>query len=245
MAEIATLPVRAVLSAARLKCEQCGRRRPHDRRKWCLPCILQWQRDPGRQRALYASRVVDPCPRWETEVPERYRKADLPDLSETLVEMFLALPEDRGIYLWGRPGVGKTHAMAAFAKYLWSQGWSLRRQTYEMLCLSIRHTYKPASGQSELDILGPATTVPKLVIEDIGVTVSLGRQESDFSLRIFETILDQRLERGLATFLTGNKSPEELGRSFDARVASRLCQACEIIELTGPDRRLHQPDERD
>jgi DNA replication protein DnaC len=109
-----------------------------------------------------------------------------------------------------------------------------------MLRLSIRDTYKPESERSELDILGPVTAVPTLFLEDVGVTVSLGRAESDFSLRIFETLLDQRLEHGRATFLTSNKSPEELDRSFDPRVLSRLCQACEILDLTGPDRR--RPD---
>lgn len=88
-----------------------------------------------------------------------------------------------------------------------------------------------------MTVLEPLWDVPKLFIEDVGTTVSIGEQESDFSLRTFVTLLDTRIEWCQATFVTSNKSIEELGRSFDERVASRLMQACEIIEVTGQDKR--------
>lgn len=77
----------------------------------------------------------------------------------------------------------------------------------------------------------------KLFIEDVGTTVSLDKQESDFSLRTFLVLLDQRLEACQPTFITTNKTLEQLGRCFDDRIASRLIQACKIIKLTGADRR--------
>jgi len=36
---------------------------------------------------------------------------------------------------------------------------------------------------------------------------------------------------------TTNKSLEELGKTFDQRLASRLLQACEVVKLTGGDKR--------
>ena len=77
----------------------------------------------------------------------------------------------------------------------------------------------------------------KLFIEDVGTTVSLDKQESDFSLRTFLVLLDQRLEACQPTFVTTNKALEQLGRCFDDRIASRLIQACRIVKLTGADRR--------
>jgi DNA replication protein DnaC len=41
----------------------------------------------------------------------------------------------------------------------------------------------------------------------------------------------------LPTFISSNKNIEQLGQSFDARVASRLRTAV-VIEMTGQDRRL-------
>lgn len=208
-------------------------------RRWCRPCALRWQRTPDHQASPlgYRGCIEDSCPSWENEIPLRYRNATLADLPESLKEQFLALSDDRGMLLWGPPGRGKTHAMCAFAKHLWAEGWSFRRITYEQLCLDIRATFGKGDGESELAIVEPLWEIPKLFIEDVGVTVSLGQQESDFSLRTLVTLLDQRLEWCRATFVTSNKSVEELARSFDERVASRLCQACEIIQITGEDKR--------
>lgn len=127
--------------------------------------------------------------------------------------------------------------MCAFASDLWDNGWQVVRVAYDMLMLQIRDTYKPGAKQTELGVIQPLIDAEKLIIEDVGVTVSVGAQESDFSLRTFLVLLDQRLEHCRATYITSNKSVEEIGKSFDARVASRLRQACEIVQLTGKDRR--------
>jgi DNA replication protein DnaC len=181
--------------------------------------------------------IFDPCPSLESIIPPHYHNAQLCDLPESLVETFLALPDGKGLYLWGEPGRGKTHACCVFLKHLWGEGWDVARVSYEMLALQIRDTYRAGSAASELDIIRPLLTAGKLVVEDAGTTVSAGQQESEFSLRTFLVLLDQRLEQCLATFVTTNKPIEELGRSFDARIASRIRQACEIVQIRGGDKR--------
>jgi DNA replication protein DnaC len=127
--------------------------------------------------------------------------------------------------------------MCAFAKHLWSTGWDISRISYELLALQIRDSYKPGSSTSELDVIQPLLTAGKLIIEDVGTTVSAGQQETEFSLRTFLVLLDRRLEQSLATFVTSNKSVEELARSFDQRIASRIRQGCEVIQIWGRDKR--------
>jgi DNA polymerase III delta prime subunit len=224
-------------SGASSRCERCGEQPPISGGTWCRQCALQWQRDPGEEPKGYTGWVEDRCPHWEKDIPVRYHGATLADLPESLGEAFLALSSDRGLFLWGPPGCGKTHAMCAFAKHLWTQGWEFRRITYEQLCLEVRATFNAGDGRSELAVLKPLWEAPVLFVEDVGVTVSLGQQESDFSLRTFETLLDKRLEWCRATFVTSNKSVEEIGASFDARVASRLHEACEVIQVLGTDKR--------
>ena len=235
-----TLPVKKVLSAQSLRCEVCGKRRPYQGRKWCKPCILKWQRSPERAGHQYSGMIADPCPCLDGVIQPHYAKAELSDLPESLVETFLALPDDKGLYLWGEPGRGKTHSCCAFVRHLWNEGWDVARISYEMLALRIRDSYSPGSKTSELAIITPLLSVGKLVVEDVGTTVSIGQQESEFSLRTFLLLLDQRLEGSLATFVTTNKSVEELGKTFDERVASRLLQVCEVVKLTGGDKRTQR-----
>jgi DNA replication protein DnaC len=181
--------------------------------------------------------IADLCPCLDGVIPPHYAKAELSDLPKSLVETFLALPDDKGLYLWGEPGRGKTHACCAFVRHLWTHGWDVARVSYEMLALRIRDSYTPGSKTSELAVITPLLSVGKLVVEDVGTTVSMGQQESEFSLRTFLVLLDQRLEQCLATFVTTNKSVEELGKTFDQRIASRLLEACQVVKLSGADRR--------
>ena len=127
--------------------------------------------------------------------------------------------------------------MAALMRHFFLEGFDIIQVSYEMLCLQVRDTFKAGSKKGEIDVIKPLIEAEKLFIEDLGTTVSMGQQESEFSLRTFLVILDKRLRDCKPTFITTNKSVEELGKSFDARIASRLQQACEIVHLTGEDRR--------
>lgn len=204
-------------------------------KRWCKPCCLEWQRSNNGQ-AVQGS-IVDLSPDWRIIIPERYQNAQLEDLPEKLITRFESLGDDKGFYLFGLQGRGKSHSMAACAKHLWQEGWDIQRITYEHLMLKIRDTFKQGSTETELSIIQPLLDTGKLFIEDVGTVVSIGSQESDFSLRTFLHILDTRLENCVATFITSNKSVDELGKSFDMRVASRIQQACSIIEIKGKDKR--------
>lgn len=173
----------------------------------------------------------------QNKIPKLFQKAEIEHLSPGLQVKIEALAESKGLLLWGLPGVGKSYAMCAIAKGLIRQGKGVERVSYEMLCLKIRDTYKANTTKGELDVIKPLCEVENLIVEDVGVTVSAGQQESDFSRRTFLVLLDQRLEQCRPTFITTNRSVEELVKSFDARIASRIQQACEVVQLSGDDRR--------
>jgi len=175
-------------------------------------------------------------------VPPLFASAHVRDFSPVFqVKLLAAISLEAvadGLFLWGTPGVGKTHAMAAVARYIIVRGGKCRRITYEMLALQIRDTFKANSTKTELDVIQPLLEYPFLFIEDVGTTVSGDSQESDFSLRTLLILLDHRLEQRQPTFLTSNKSVEGLRKTFDARIASRL-QCCTVIQMAGADKRQH------
>ena len=214
-------------------CDNCHKRPKHREyqqvKKWCKVCITKYERSQWSEEKLESSivRLTDPL----------YADAKLQDLSDKLQEKIQQLPEDKGLLLWGITGVGKSYAMAALMRHFFVEGFDIVQVSYEMLCLQVRDTFKAGSIKGEIDVINPLLATDKLFIEDVGTTVSIGQQESDFSLRTFLVILDKRLRNCKPTFITTNKNVEELGKSFDPRIASRLQQACEIVHLTGEDRR--------
>lgn len=201
----------------------------------------------GQGDTITSSSTATMCSRcreaWrvlQEHTPARYRMATLADLPGELVERYRAMPSGVGIYLWGAPGVGKTHAMHAFRRDMWDRQLPSRRVIWDDLLLEIRDSFRPRSQQSEGAILHGVVDVPVLLLDDVGVLTSIGTQESDFSTKVFLHVLDRRLEACRPTFITSNKSVENLGASFDQRIYSRLLQACQVIRLAGRDRRQDQ-----
>lgn len=205
-------------------------------RKWCRRCILRWQRTLQGNPRVYAGTVDDRC-RLDRVIPDHYRKASLLDLSPALREQIDRLPERKGLYLWGEPGRGKSHALCAIAGHLYATGLDVDRIAWELLLLRLRDTFKATSTETELDVIRPLIAVDVLIIEDVGTTVSLGCKETDFSLRTALVLLDQRIENNRPTFFSSNKNPAEIRQSFDARIASRIEGGCVVVKIDGPDRR--------
>lgn len=193
-----------------------------------------------------------------TLIPKLYRKARIKHLSADLQDVIKHL-NGGGLFLWGGTGAGKTYAMSALARKYVYQEFSVQRITWSELGLKIRDTFKRPTVKhktdsggyvydygddeepmSEQDILEPLLQADKLFIEDIGTSKSDGNYESDFAVRTLERLLDERLENDLPTFITTNKSLEEISRTFDARIASRISGGCKIVKLSGKDRRYEE-----
>ena len=161
--------------------------------------------------------------RLDRLLPRIFRTARLVDLHKELRDELLGFDYRTGAILFGPVATGKSHALAALSRYLIiAKHKHVIRITYEMLCLRIRDTYKQGSNKTELDIITPLIQCDCLIIEDLGSAISIGKNETDFSVRTFFVLLDSRLEACRPTFISTNKTKANLINSFDERIGSRL-----------------------
>lgn len=212
------------------RCENCGYGLRHKDetgpRKWCKRCIDVFRRKQNLKPEK-AEKII-----FEA-VGARYVDATLESIDSGIADKLLGLESGQDVFIFGPVGVGKTYAMAALIRHYVYEGFECKRINFDDFCVQVRSTMGPASKQTEYELIEPLKQVDKLFIDDLGLR---SKQETDFAYITLFSILNKRQERLLPTLIATNKSVEQLGQSFDARIASRL-QTALVIEMTGEDRR--------
>lgn len=173
-------------------------------------------------------------------VPARYINAEpRPDLLE-------------GVYLFGKAGVGKTHAacgaLRAYAEskiYRLEDGSELYRGNCRFVnapvwFAELRGTYSHRD-ESEQDVFNRYANCRLLVLDDLGKGT-----HSEWAVERLYMLIDHRYANALPTIITSNYDLGELTarlstdeQTMDA-IASRIGGMCAGMRMYGQDRRLQR-----
>jgi DNA replication protein DnaC len=135
------------------------------------------------------------------------------------------------LLLLGDVGTGKTHQAYGALRYLAVSGWPTiqwRATTATALYARLR---PGAENEFETEFATWATC-PLLLLDDLGAT-----RKTDFIEETTLRLVDDRHTAGLPMIVTSNLLPEEFAARFGKRTASRLRQACQVIDMGIKDRR--------
>ena len=207
-------------------------------------------------------RRVERCDCWREQVtarlfadariPRRYQHCDFAnfrDYNESLkrakaraIKLAEAFPAaDRGLFLEGSPGVGKTHLAVAVLRHVVA-ATSARALFYDTrdLLRVIRSTYDPVVRTTEVEVLRPVMQADLLVLDDLGAEKTTEWVEETLNL-----IVNTRYSERRITVFTSNypdipdeTEPESLLCRVGVRMRSRLHEMCEFLELRGADFRF-------
>jgi DNA replication protein DnaC len=166
-------------------------------------------------------------------IPRLFESATLETLPAPLREEINALPANKGLFLFGPVGCGKSYALAAIARQQIEAGvWPVEFYNWERFLSGLRAGYGGKAGEADRMIVRTMKAAV-LLIDDL----SIGTSESDFSLKTLYAIVDYRIENRLPTFFSSNRTPDEIGKAYDQRIVSRIKGHCQIIHYAGHDRR--------
>lgn len=134
-------------------------------------------------------------------------------------------PDQKGLYLYGDMGVGKSFFMAALAHELSEKKNALTTILhYPSFTIDIKNAIKTDSVKDEIDAV---KTSEVLVLDDIGAeqTSSWVRDE------VLQVILQYRMQENLPTFFTSNYSFADLERKLaNGRNGDETWQAKRVME---------------
>jgi DNA replication protein DnaC len=177
-------------------------------------------------------------------VPQRFR-AVIP-VPEAVGAWARRGAEAEGLYLAGPVGTGKTHTawMAATAWCVaarvrpiggyWAEeyignGWHGPNIIFARM-VDLLDDFRP--GDDSLRRVRDCQSADLLVIDDLGA-----EKPSEWTQERLYSVVDHRYANCLPLLVTGNVPPAKLAEQTGDRVASRLAEMCQVVPVTGSDRR--------
>jgi DNA replication protein DnaC len=177
-------------------------------------------------------------------IPPRFSK--LIDIPQAVTGWAENGKSAQGLYLAGPVGTGKTHtAWTALAIWCLATGTMPRGETREDDWLGdgrIRPTVIFTRMTDLLDDLRPGDDARQrvrdcqlaglLVLDDLGA-----EKASEWTQERLYSVVDHRYANCMPLIVTGNLPPAKLAEQTGDRTASRLAEMCQVVPVTGADRR--------
>lgn len=212
------------------KCEKCNKdffTIGGSERRFCDNCGILNEID-NRIHLLYLPR------RYENSNFDTYIEKS--DNQKKMKECCLEwLENDKGLYLGGGIGCGKTHLAISCIKELalkYDSNCMKFRPVSELL-LQIRETFNDKNGEDESDIVEKYSNYTYLVLDDFG-----NQKVSEFVVETLYLIINARYNANKnKIIITSNLELQELSKMFDDRIASRLNEMCKVTYFKLPDYR--------
>ena len=170
--------------------------------------------------------------------PTRFLKASLSDFGPEVGERVgVALAKQRGLFIQGATGVGKTHLLCAVFAVLFRGNQTAYYLPVPDWLTALRDTYqhrRSDDAPTEAAMLAAATSVDWLGLDDLGAEAITA-----WSRQVVFQLVNGRYLENRPIIVTSNlpmnrlEAPEVYG----SRVPSRLREMCDVIAVTGQDRR--------
>ncbi len=138
------------------------------------------------------------------------------------------------LLLIGPTGTGKTHISTAIARELIHKGYDVIYDSTQNIISDFEADRFRSNYGREENRAEKYLDCTLLIIDDLGTEFS-----NQFTVSTIYNLLNERQNKGLATVISTNLSPDELARKYEDRIYSRIIGGTsKILPFEGKDRRV-------
>jgi primosomal protein DnaI len=202
-----------------------------------------YMEDQMRRRAERWRRISGALPEDKSfqfsnfPVEQRRKYPKLLRYAEQFANTFEVGQTMSGLYIFGPPGVGKTHLVLAVVNRLYERGIPCLFVRSDSIFDKMRHILAD-NGDLE-PMLEAYATVPVLVIDEFAQ-----ERANDFTLEKLFRIVNHRFHSKLPTWFTSNYAPPDIYRKNGVDLhdsagplRSRIMHMCKLAKMDGEDAR--------
>lgn len=142
---------------------------------------------------------------------------------------------EKNLLLIGKTGTGKTHLSTAIARTVIESGYEVLYDSAQNIVAAFEQDrFKSGYGPGYEPRGDKYLECDLLILDDLGTEFV-----NQFTVSCLYNLLNTRLNKGLATVISTNLSPEELSQKYEDRIYSRLVGTeSKILLFVGKDRRI-------
>jgi DNA replication protein DnaC len=171
-------------------------------------------------------------------IPKIFHDVDyLRDVPEDIrIALETSMRSGKGLYLYGPPGVGKTHMVCAILRKMTELPVRVLFHNANDFLEEIKKEFENGIDYEARDV-GVFEEAKKLkgilFLDDLGVEKS-----TEWSRERFCSLINHRYEEMLPTIFTSNCDLDILSARMGQRVVSRIIGMSTVLEIGGQDRRI-------
>lgn len=160
-------------------------------------------------------------------IPKKYQEAEFSKIPKNIRTKLSSL-KDKGLYMWGSCGTGKTYICYAIFKEGRAKGMDIMIKNFPMFLSQIK-------GKDNIndEVRDLASYKGVLILDDVGA-----EKMTEWVSEAMYIIINTRYENCLPTILASNLSLEDIGETVGDRIPSRITEMCHIEKIGGDDKRL-------
>ena len=142
---------------------------------------------------------------------------------------------ERGLFMYGSVGAGKTHLLVAIMRKMLEAGVVSPSEVRFAPILELLEEVKRSWNSPDATSIERFKRVHALFIDDLGMEII-----RDWTFQLFLSVISYRYNEDLPTFISSNLSERELLDRYGSAVFSRIAQMCRLVKLDAPNYRMRR-----